>query len=162
MPSDIGIIDNECIYWMHTHDDTGIIHIESPEKRNFTLGEFFDIWNQNFSNSQIFDNTVDGSGNSTLNVYVNGRKMTAGSDYRQIPINAHDEIAIVFGKPPDSYQHLLSLKKGCRVQTLVLAINCNIMLNKGKVHFPCALDCRSLAFQITHKQTFPFLVKMIL
>ena len=28
--------------------------------------------------------------------------MTAASDYRQIPINAHDEIAIVYGKPPDS------------------------------------------------------------
>ncbi len=112
VPSDIGIIDNECIYWMHTHDDTGIIHIESPEKRNFTLGEFFDIWNQNFSSSQIFDNTVDGSSNSTLNVYVNGSKISAGSDYRQIPINAHDEIAIVFGKPPDSVPTSYEFEEG--------------------------------------------------
>ena len=112
VPSDIGIIDNECIYWMHTHDDTGIIHIESPEKRNFTLGEFFDIWNQNFSSSQIFDNTVDGSGNSTLNVYVNGSKISAGSDYGQIPINAHDEIAIVFGKPPDSVPTAYKFEEG--------------------------------------------------
>src|SRR5215216_2363057 len=41
IPSDIGIIPNKCIYWLHTHDDTGVIHIESPEDRNFTLGEFF-------------------------------------------------------------------------------------------------------------------------
>jgi hypothetical protein len=112
VPSDIGIIDNECIYWMHTHDDTGIIHIESPEKRNFTLGEFFDIWNQNFSSSQIFENIVDGSGNSTLNVYVNGSKISASSDYRQIPINAHDEIAIVFGKPPDSVPTAYKFEEG--------------------------------------------------
>src|SRR5919108_3504755 len=36
IPSDIGIIPNKCIYWLHTHDDTGVIHIESPEEdRNF-------------------------------------------------------------------------------------------------------------------------------
>ena len=90
----------------------GIIHIESPEKRNFTLGEFFNIWNQNFSSSQIFDNTVDGSSNSTLNVYVNGSKISAGSDYRQIPINAHDEIAIVFGKPPDPVPTAYEFEEG--------------------------------------------------
>jgi hypothetical protein len=28
-------------------DDTGVIHIESPEDRNFTIGESFDIWGQN-------------------------------------------------------------------------------------------------------------------
>ena len=28
--------------------------------------------------------------------------MTTTNEYRQIPINAHDEIAIVYGKPPDS------------------------------------------------------------
>jgi hypothetical protein len=102
IPSDIGIIPNKCIYWLHTHDDTGVIHIESPEDRNFTLGEFFYIWGQNFTNSQIFDNTVGESSNNTLNVYVNGKNVKAGNNYRQIPINAHDEIAIIYGKPPDS------------------------------------------------------------
>jgi hypothetical protein len=102
IPSDIGIIPNKCIYWLHTHDDTGVIYIESPENRNFTLGEFFDIWRQKFSNSQIFDNTVGENGNNTLNVYVNGKNVTAGNDYRQIPINVHDEIAIIYGKSPDS------------------------------------------------------------
>jgi hypothetical protein len=38
VPSQIGIVPNKCLYWMHTHDDTGVIHIESPENRNFTLG----------------------------------------------------------------------------------------------------------------------------
>ncbi|MDQ3975193.1 MAG: hypothetical protein M3264_01575 [Thermoproteota archaeon] len=101
VPSNIGIIPNQCIYWMHTHDDTGVIHIESPEDRNFTIGEFFDIWGQTFDNSQIFDNIAGENINNALNVYVNGKKVNAGTDFRQIPINAHDKITIVYGMPPD-------------------------------------------------------------
>ena len=29
---------------LHTHDDSGIIHVESAIDRNYTLGEFFKIW----------------------------------------------------------------------------------------------------------------------
>ena len=97
VPSNIGIIPDNCIYWMHTHDDTGVIHIESPEDRNFAIGEFFDIWGETFSNNQIFDNN-----NNTLNVYVNGKKVDSKTDYRRIPLVEHDEIAIIYGKPPDS------------------------------------------------------------
>ena len=43
---------------MHTHDNTGIIHIESPDVRNYTLGEFFVILSKKFSNTQTFDNQV--------------------------------------------------------------------------------------------------------
>jgi hypothetical protein len=102
VPPQIGIIPNQCIYWLHTHDDTGIIHIESPEKKDFTLGEFFDVWRQKFDNSQIFDNKVrkDGSNTNALNVYVNGNKVSNSTDYRGIKLNEHDEIAIVYGAPP--------------------------------------------------------------
>src|SRR5918911_1761365 len=44
IPPQIGIIPDKCIYWLHTHDNSGIIHIESPIKRDFTLGQFFDLW----------------------------------------------------------------------------------------------------------------------
>jgi hypothetical protein len=97
IPSNIGIIPDNCIYWMHTHDDTGVIHIESPENRTFTLGQFFHIWGETFSNNQIFDNN-----NNTLNVYVNGKKVDSKADYRQIPLVEHDEIAILYDKLPDS------------------------------------------------------------
>jgi hypothetical protein len=33
VPALIGITNN-CFYWLHTHDGTGIIHIESPVKEN--------------------------------------------------------------------------------------------------------------------------------
>jgi hypothetical protein len=111
VPSQIGIIPNKCLYWMHTHDDTGVIHIESPENRNFTLGQFFDIWNEKFNNTQIFDNIVSNSKNNTLSVYVNGNKASS-VDYRDIKLTSHDEIAIVYGKPPDTIPLIYHFPKG--------------------------------------------------
>jgi hypothetical protein len=104
VPSEVGIIPKQCIYWMHTHDDSGIIHIESPTNRTFTLGEFFDIWGEKFDNNQIFDNIVGeggGNNNNTLSVYIDGNRINNSTDYREVKINAHDEIAIVFGTSPD-------------------------------------------------------------
>jgi hypothetical protein len=113
IPSEIGIVANKCIYWMHTHDDSGIIHIESPEVRIFTLGEFFNIWNKIFNNNQLFDNVVGegSSNNNTLSVYINGTRVS-NVDYREVKINAHDEIAIVYGKPPDSIPSSYPFPKG--------------------------------------------------
>jgi hypothetical protein len=36
-----------CYYWLHTHTADGVVHIESPEKREFTLGQLFQIWDRN-------------------------------------------------------------------------------------------------------------------
>ena len=47
VPALIGITNN-CFYWLHTHDQSGIIHIESPVKRDFNLGQFFDLWNKKY------------------------------------------------------------------------------------------------------------------
>ena len=77
------------------HDATGVIHIESPVERNFTLGEFFDIWGRAFSDSRLFDYQV--SPGSSLQVYVNGEPT---GDVRNIVLHQHDEIAIVYGTPP--------------------------------------------------------------
>lgn len=68
IPSLIGIT-NSCFYWMHTHDKTGIIHIEVPVNKNFSLGQFFDMWKTKFNNNQIFNNTVNNT--HQLMVYVN-------------------------------------------------------------------------------------------
>jgi hypothetical protein len=98
VPAEIGIRPPDCIYWMHTHDVSGIIHIESPENRTFTLGQFFDLWGQKFNNDQIFDFTVDKSQSKTLTVYVNGTIVT-DKQYRDIPVYNHEDIAIVYGTP---------------------------------------------------------------
>jgi hypothetical protein len=112
VPSQVGIIPERCIYWLHTHDDSGIIHIESPVVKNYTLGQFFDIWNKKFNNSQIIDNVANGKNNNTLSVYVNGQKVSSGANYRDINLNEHDQIAIVYGKPPTSIPTKYEFPKG--------------------------------------------------
>src|SRR5262249_704686 len=32
----------KCFYWLHTHAADGIVHTESPIRRTYTLGNFFD------------------------------------------------------------------------------------------------------------------------
>ena len=103
VPSQIGIPGN-CFYWLHTHDESGKIHIEAPIHRDFTLGQFFDIWNKKLSNDQIFNYVANT--NNPLNVYINGTKVPDGTNYRDIKLNtqqnAHNEIAIVYGYPPSA------------------------------------------------------------
>src|SRR5215469_9659650 len=36
------VAQGTCFYWLHTHAADGIVHIESPVQRTFTLGQFFD------------------------------------------------------------------------------------------------------------------------
>ena len=38
-----------CMYWLHTRAADGLIEVQSPVPRQFTLGDFFAIWNQPLS-----------------------------------------------------------------------------------------------------------------
>jgi hypothetical protein len=78
-------------YWLHTHDETGVIHIESPVQRTFTLGNFFDVWKQPLSATQV------GPDKGTVDAYVNGKAYTG--DPRNIPLTAHAVIQLNVGKP---------------------------------------------------------------
>jgi hypothetical protein len=44
---------------LHTHDDSGTIHVESTVNRNYTLGEFLNIWGIDL-NGKTIKLTVDG------------------------------------------------------------------------------------------------------
>ena len=47
VPDDVGRpLIAQCFYWIHTHTPDGIIHIESPNFKSFTLGNFFDVWGE--------------------------------------------------------------------------------------------------------------------
>jgi hypothetical protein len=45
---------------LHTHDATGLIHVESNTIRNFTLGEFLDVWEGLNINGKDVIASVDG------------------------------------------------------------------------------------------------------
>ncbi|MGH2506981.1 MAG: hypothetical protein ACRDHZ_06160, partial [Ktedonobacteraceae bacterium] len=75
LPADVGIpIDSQsqqatCFYWLHVHDTTGVIHIESPSSEPFTLGQFFDEWNQQFNSLGFPSQLLLSSG---WTIWVNG------------------------------------------------------------------------------------------
>ncbi|MEA2684428.1 MAG: hypothetical protein QOK05_2756 [Chloroflexota bacterium] len=90
-----------CFYWLHTHDRTGIIHMESPSAtRTYTLGEFFDIWGQPLSPTRVARLQVPGG---KLAAFVDGERYSG--DIRQISLHAHTEVVIEIGRevPPPTY-----------------------------------------------------------
>ena len=93
IPTNIGIIPEKCIYWLHTHDNSGIIHIESPTKRNFTLGQFLQIWKL-FDNSDIVYNIADNKINGNISIHVNhnNNNSSSGTDYRNVVLKDQDRI----------------------------------------------------------------------
>jgi hypothetical protein len=81
----------QCYYWLHTHASDGVIHIESPTARVYTLGTFFDEWRQPLT-------TTDVAGNmGKLTAFVNGKPWT--KDPRAIPLIPHESIQLDVGTP---------------------------------------------------------------
>ena len=79
---------------LHTHDDNGVLHIESPTRnKRFTLGNVFSEWNVRLSPTQIGGLKTDAT--KTLTAYVNG-KVQPG-DPAAIELTAHRQIALVYG-----------------------------------------------------------------
>ncbi|MGI8429877.1 MAG: hypothetical protein ACR2OB_11370 [Solirubrobacteraceae bacterium] len=81
----------DCIYYLHTHTPDGVIHIESPVKRSYTLGEFFDEWHQPLSPTRV--GTVGGS----VTALLDGRRFTGNP--RSIPLASHGVIQLDVGSP---------------------------------------------------------------
>jgi hypothetical protein len=82
VPANIGVLAN-CRYWLHTLADDGIVHVSSPERRSFTLGDLADIW---------------GAPLSRMRAFVDGRRVTG--DVRRVAIKNGREIALVIGRAP--------------------------------------------------------------
>jgi hypothetical protein len=80
-----------CFYWLHTHAADGIIHIESPVQRTYTLGEFFDEWGQPLGPDQA------GPARGKVTVIVNGQ-VFKGSP-REVPLGSHENLQVEVGSP---------------------------------------------------------------
>jgi len=99
VPGGIGIRPSDCFYWVHTHASDGIIHVESPEQRLMTLGDFLDIWTQTAENIPTFPVNPDMQ-NSPPTVYVDGQVNPSLANYRETKIYPNTEIALVYGSAP--------------------------------------------------------------
>jgi hypothetical protein len=87
--------EKRCIYWVHTHTPDGVIHIEAPAFRSFTLGDFFAIWGEPLSRTQAA--SANAAKGQTLRVWVNGNRYTG--DPRAIALAVHTDIVIEAGPP---------------------------------------------------------------
>lgn len=113
VPANTGIYNTAsggCLYWLHTHDTTGVIHIESPSQQSYTLGQFFDIWGLPLDANNVAGHLV-GSGDQ-VRAFVDGTAWTGNP--RDIPLKSHEEVAVAFGPPwpkttPSTYQWPASL-----------------------------------------------------
>ncbi len=97
VPAQIGIPQTgACLYWLHTHSNDGFIHIESPVRRTFTLGQFFDIWGPDLSWNRA--GAVAASRGTRLRVWVNGVPWH-GNDPRDIVLRDRETVVIQNGPP---------------------------------------------------------------
>jgi hypothetical protein len=94
MPANVGIL-SQCNYEMHTHDQTGIIHIETPTFKTFTLGQFFDIWGQPLSSTNVAGVT----GNVVAYINDNGDSRRYMGDLRNIELTSLRDITLQIGTP---------------------------------------------------------------
>ena len=90
IPANIGI-SGVCMNAIHTHDNSGLIHVESPEKRDFTLEDFFFIWGKTFTKDQILDSKVDST--HVVRETVNGKD---SQDYEKTVLHDGDKIIISY------------------------------------------------------------------
>ncbi len=96
VPALVGMPQNApCLYWLHTHATDGIIHTEAPVMRTFTLGQFFDIWDQPLTRTQA--DGVRAARGQRLRITVNG--VAYRGDPREIPLRDREEIVIQTGPP---------------------------------------------------------------
>jgi hypothetical protein len=92
LPAGVGIYDNSYLTELHVHDTSGVIHVESPTQRTFTLGQLFGEWGVKLTASCV------GRYCGSLKWWVNGRRVTG--DPAALQLRAHQEIAIAQGPPP--------------------------------------------------------------
>jgi hypothetical protein len=84
-------LGGHCYYFLHTHTNDGIIHIESPSKRIYTLGDFFDVWRQPLTPTRV------ASLHGKISAFVNGKPWK--SSPRNIPLLPHTDIQLEIGEP---------------------------------------------------------------
>ncbi|HEV3450013.1 MAG TPA: hypothetical protein VG869_02320 [Acidimicrobiia bacterium] len=84
------VVAGSCFYWLHSHTADGVIHIESPLRRTYTLGEYFDIWHQPLSATQV------GPAQGPVIAYVNGVRFSGNP--RDITIGNHTRVQLDVGR----------------------------------------------------------------
>jgi hypothetical protein len=103
IPASTGIFGT-FIMALHVHDNSGILHLESPTKKTYTLGEAFAVWGV-----RLTPNAVGANCGGPVKAYVNGKQQTGNPE--DIVLKQHAEIALVCGLPPAKIPKSFDFKK---------------------------------------------------
>ncbi len=77
IPPNIGV-KVTCMNSIHTHEGGGVIHVESPIEKDFTLGDFFAVWDKPFDSQHILSFQTDDT--HEIVVSVNGEMVDTFQD----------------------------------------------------------------------------------
>jgi len=95
LPGNIGRND-ACNYDLHSHDGSGVMHLETATPKFFTLGQFFSVWGQTLNATE-----VAGIAGTPSYYVVKDEKITkVTTNPDDITLEGHKEIVIVVGPPP--------------------------------------------------------------
>jgi hypothetical protein len=76
VPEGVGINQRgACYYWLHTHDTSGVIHVESPVEQQYPLRNFLDIWGQAVNKTSFLSHRI--TAGHTVRAYVGGGSLPA-------------------------------------------------------------------------------------
>jgi len=90
-PAGSYVASGTCFSFLHTHAADGIVHIEAPAQRAFTLGQFFDVWKQPLGRDRV------GPAKGSVAAFVDGRRVPG--DPRDILLSARTQIQLDVGLP---------------------------------------------------------------
>jgi hypothetical protein len=98
VPGNIGIAPGAGMSALHTHDGSGLIHIEAPTRGNrYILGQLFNEWNVRLTDLAI--GGLEAKDGKQLVAYVDGKKVTKNP--AAIELKPEREIALVYGSNPE-------------------------------------------------------------
>lgn len=96
VPALIGIDERaQTISPLHTHDTSGIIHVESPVKETFTLGQFFTEWNVALNAKEI--GSLGTASGETITTFVDGKRISGNP--AAITLADREDVDIVVTQP---------------------------------------------------------------
>jgi hypothetical protein len=127
LPADIGLDPAKKLESsMHTHDGTGIIHMEAPHPFKYTLGDFFAVWGVKLGPAQV--GGLTGLGGDHLHFYVNGRTLGDPAAY---VLHNGDSVVIGYGAA-NSFPHTPSTYLLYQVEHGLGGLGCGAAKNGKK------------------------------
>lgn len=105
LPGGIGIVDENprktpqglfygaltCMYWVHTRTADGLVEVQSPVSRTFTLGDLFAVWHQPLNRTRV------ARSRGRVTTFVNGRRWHGNPAL--VVLREHEAIQLTVGKP---------------------------------------------------------------